>query len=57
MEHSAASYKADIEKALDILKENVPRLYINLVEILDIAPLAQVADFNYGTIVCSLAHR
>jgi len=50
--HSAATYKQNIQDALDILKLNVPRAYVNLVEIFDISPIAGLGT-NF---VCSLVH-
>ncbi|XP_067939014.1 phospholipase B1, membrane-associated-like [Watersipora subatra] len=55
-EHSAKSYIKEIQKGLDILKAEIPRLYVNLVEIFDIVPLTKMAKFELGTITCSLAH-
>lgn len=49
---SAASYKARIKKGLDVLFNNVPRVFVNLVEVVNVSI---VREFNDG-LVCNLVH-
>ena len=51
--HSAANYTQNIQDALDILRDNVPRAYVNLVEIFDISPIAGLGN----SMVCDWVHR
>ncbi|XP_064623926.1 phospholipase B1, membrane-associated-like [Lineus longissimus] len=50
--HNPDSYKAKIMEGLDILHAEVPRAFINLVEVLDVSILA---DLN-GGLVCAALH-
>ncbi|XP_052275651.1 phospholipase B1, membrane-associated-like isoform X4 [Dreissena polymorpha] len=51
--YSAESYVANIKTALDYLHANVPRTFVNLVQILDVA---MVKNLNAG-FICSTLHR
>ncbi|XP_060552278.1 phospholipase B1, membrane-associated-like isoform X2 [Ruditapes philippinarum] len=42
--HQPSSYLAKVEEALDILHQNIPKAFINLVQIFDITPLARVSQ-------------
>ena len=47
-EHNPKAVIAEIGYALDLLKANVPRLYINLLQIMDVTTLADVsAEFHW----------
>ncbi|XP_067938740.1 phospholipase B1, membrane-associated-like isoform X2 [Watersipora subatra] len=50
--HSAETMIANVAEALDILRDNIPRLYVNLLEIFDISPIAGLGD----GIICGLVH-
>ncbi|KAJ8309413.1 hypothetical protein KUTeg_014287 [Tegillarca granosa] len=41
-QYSAETYKGNIQEALDILHENVPKAFVNLVEVLNIANVNQL---------------
>lgn len=51
--YSAANYIRHVRDALDILHNNVPKLFVNLVEIFDIAPIAAMD----GGFMCNLVHN
>ena len=50
--HSAETMIANVAQALDIIRDNIPRAYVNLVEIFDISPVAGLGN----GIICSLVH-
>ncbi|KAJ8313634.1 hypothetical protein KUTeg_008195 [Tegillarca granosa] len=50
--YSAANYVTQIRMALDILHSEVPKAFINVVNIFDIAPIASMN----GGIMCTLVH-
>lgn len=50
--YSAENYVAHIQTALDYLHENVPRAYINMVDVLDIA-IVRTLNAN---LVCDALH-
>lgn len=50
--YSAENYKKNVEKALDYLHANVPRAFVNLVEIL---PISIVRELNQN-LVCDALH-
>eukprot|EP00731_Ephydatia_muelleri_P027768 Em0019g641a len=49
--YSASNYAKNIEAVLDVLKANLPRTYVNLVEILDVTQLAPLSS-----LWCDLVH-
>lgn len=49
--HSPANYVAKINETLKILYDNIPKAFVNLVEIFDIKPLAKVAQGFFCTLV------
>ena len=50
--YSAKNYAGHIVKALDYLHANVPRAYVNLVEVLDVS-IAKTLNAN---LVCKTLH-
>lgn len=44
--HSAAGYSQSVEDALDLLKENLPRTLVNVMEVIDVLPVADLASVN-----------
>jgi len=50
--HSAETMIANVAEALDIIRDNIPRAYVNLAEIFDISPVAGLGN----GIICSLVH-
>ncbi|XP_045169925.2 phospholipase B1, membrane-associated-like isoform X2 [Mercenaria mercenaria] len=51
--HSPSSYVTKIEEALDILHQNVPKAFVNLVQIFDITPLAKVSQGFFCNLITS----
>ncbi|KAL5006846.1 hypothetical protein ScPMuIL_015652 [Solemya velum] len=49
--HSAANYKMKLQQTLDILKAEVPRAFVNLVETLDVTPVAALSTGFFCTAV------
>jgi phospholipase B1 len=49
--HGPSAFATSIEQALDYLKANVPRLYINLVPTVDVTELGKVTSF-----LCNVLH-
>lgn len=49
--HSPQSYVTKVRDALDILHQNVPKAFVNLVEIFDITPLAKVSQGFFCTLI------
>jgi len=50
--HSPANYIKDVKKGLDIIYENIPRVFVNLVSVLNVS---KVINFNKG-LACSALH-
>lgn len=50
--HSGQSYISEIATALDYLRDNLPRTFVNLVEIFDIKPVADLAN----GLICGMVH-
>ena len=42
--YSAANYARHIRTTLDMLKANIPKAFVNLVQIFDIEPLSEVSS-------------
>ena len=51
--YSASNYAEHIKVALDKLHQEVPKAFVNLVNIFDIAPIAGMD----GGFICSIAHQ
>jgi len=50
--NNAADYKTNIYQALDIIHKNIPRVFVNLLSVLDITKL-----YDFGTGLCSVLHQ
>ena len=50
--HSPQTYTGDIQEALDILHRELPRTFVNLVNVINVGP---VEELNIG--ICSLLHK
>ena len=49
--NSAASYRQNMQNALDILKTDLPRMMVNVIEVIDISPLNEVVSQDF---ICSI---
>ena len=54
--HSPSNYVAKVNETLKILYDNIPNAFVNLVEIFDIKPLAQVAQGFFCRLVTRYVH-
>jgi hypothetical protein len=47
-----ASYARDVETAIRYIAENVPRVFVNVLQVIDVGVLYDIDDFSIGTCPC-----